>query len=243
MYHVYKLRFGECVYVGCTNNIKRRKDQHNENARKKKGKLGTFLFSNRIILTEGDFQIVFSDPDRAKALDKEKTEAVRAENEGFVLLNDNYSRDCTRKGKNLGNSAKEWVIVDCREHTASSVSDLRQYAISNGMDYKLLQRTGNGGICGGRYAALRKEDWEKLGEEKRAEYTSGLYIENRGKNAQNARIGKTAKSYMVRFPDGHEEMVRNLDAFARDHSLTSGTLHATYTKKKPTKGYQVIGRI
>lgn len=57
------------------------------------------------------------------------------------------------------------------------------------------------------------------------------------------RIKKSCKQYLVKIPNGEIVKVTNLDKFARENNLTSGTLHSTFKKNKPTKGFQVIKRI
>lgn len=47
MYHVYIVTLpNNELYVGCTNNIARRKDQHNENIRKKRGRFASYISEN-----------------------------------------------------------------------------------------------------------------------------------------------------------------------------------------------------
>lgn len=242
MYKVYKLTFGERVYIGCTNNIRRRKDQHNGNARTKRSKLGRFLSDNGIRLDVDDFQILYESEDRSKALAYEKKSAIDAEKHGLLLLNDIYSSDCTRKGKNLGHTAKTFVIVDFIEHTVTTVTDLRQYCFKNGLDYKLLHRTSKSGHeYKNRYCAFVAEVWEK--EPDKQKYIDGSFVDEIKEKVNDDKIKRMSKCYEVQFPDGHTEIVCNLCQFAREHNLTDGTLHATYTKRKPTKGYKVIRRI
>ena len=126
MYQVYKLTFGDYVYIGCTNNIRRRKNQHNENARNRKSKLGRFLDDKSIVLRVDDFEILAASDNRAEILKLEKKITVQNEQEGHKLLNDNYSSDCSRKGKNIGNTSKTFFVIDCHDHTAVKVTDLRQ---------------------------------------------------------------------------------------------------------------------
>lgn len=242
MYMVYRLNLGNnAVYIGCTNNIRRRKDQHNENARTQKSKLGRYLNKNNILLKESDFEIVFSSETRPPALAKERKLAVSQEKAGHFLLNDNFSIHCTRKGKNLGRSAQEFVVVDFVNHTSEEVFDLRQYCIKNGLDYKLLHRTSkNGHSYNNRYCAFAKADWDALQDKEK--YLSGAFLEDVVEVAKQANA-RRAKTYEVRFPDAHTENVTNLDRFAKEHDLTPGTLHATLIKGRPTKGYQVLRRI
>lgn len=242
MYMVYRLRFGEAgVYIGCTNNIERRKNQHNENARKQKSKLGRFLHNNGIVLSQNDFEIIYKSEDRANALAVEREVAFSQEKDGHILLNDNYSSQCSRKGKNIGHTAQEYVVIDFVSHTEEEVYDLRQYCIKNGIDYRLLHRTTKSGhSCGNRYCAFKKEEWDTLQD--KGKYLSGSFLDDVKENVREALVNR-AKTYEVSFPDLHVERVTNLDKFAREHNLTPGTFHATLIKGKPTKGYQVLRRI
>lgn len=242
MYQIYKLTFGKRVYIGCTNNIRRRKNQHNENARNRKSKLGKYLADNGLVLTINDFLIIASEKDRPKAFEIEKAAAVQEEKTGSILLNDNYSMDCTRKGKNIGNTAKNFVVIDFVEHTMTEVTDLRQYCQANGLDYKLLHRTAKSGHeYKNRYCAFSAEEWAK--EPNKEKYLDGSFVNEVMAKAREDSKRKMAKWYEVKFPDGHTEVVFNLNHFAAEHNLTAGTLHATLINNKATKGYQVIRRI
>lgn len=242
MYYVYVIYLQGFIYVGCTNNLKRRKDQHNENARKRKSKFGRFLNDYNIVLTKDDIIVIYQSYDRQEALAMEKATAMQYERIGYNLLNDNYSLDCTRKGKNIGNTAKQYYVIDFNNNTVTLVEDLRQYCLQNNYPYKELQRT----IHGLRYTftghkVFHKEDWENI--KNKDYFTSGNFIKDYKNRLSKQKTLRQQKRYKVKFPDGHIEEVVNLDRFATEHNLTSGTLHATYTKQKPTKGYQVIERL
>lgn len=241
MYYVYRLDFDGCCYVGCTNNLQRRGHQHNENARKRSSKLGRYLNENKIIISVSDFTVVYSFRDRKDALREERNLAFSLASKGVVLLNDNYSPDCSRKGKNEGHTAKEYVVVDYVNHTAQYVCDLRRFCRINGYRYKELQRTVHRKIHRNQFIAFYKDEWE--GIQNKEFFLSGEFVKVRNEKIGQGIIARSAKQYDVMFPDGHIETVYNLDKFAREHNLTSGTLHATFNKKKPTKGYQVIRRI
>lgn len=241
MYYVYRLDFDGCCYVGCTNNLSRRKNQHNENARKCSSKLGRYLNQNKIVISDSDMTVVGSFYNRPDALREEREMAFSLAKQGVPLLNDNYSPDCSRKGKNEGNTAKEYVVVDFVNHTAQCVCDLRRFCRVNGYGYKDLQRTVHRKVHRNQFIAFYKEEWEALHDKEY--FLSGAFVKAREEKIEQDKIARTAKCYDVMFPDGHIERVRNLDRFAREHNLTSGTLHATFNKKKATKGYQVIRRI
>ena len=242
MYFVYELVVCGRKYIGCTSDIRRRKDQHNENARKRASKLGVFLNENGIRLKVEDFHILHEIESRNEALAEERRIALELSHSGEQLLNDNYTIECTRKGKNLGNTSKSFVVIDCVLHKAIPVTDLRQYCLTEELNYKLLHRTCRSGhIYQNRYCVFYDDEWEKVKDKEK--YLDGSFIYEVIKNARMSQAERTSKWYEVKFPDGHIETVKNLDGFAREHNLTSGTLHATYNKRKPTKGYQVIRRI
>lgn len=237
MYYVYLITFDNFFYVGCTNNLRRRKDQHNENARNKKSKLGIFLNENSIVLKTSDLRVLFNYDDRSKALRKERKLALDMDNQGHNLLNDNYTHTCSRKGKNIGNTAKTYYVIDFIEHSEIKVNDLRQYCIKCNLDYKLMQRTAKGNhYYNNRYKVFHESDWEN--EVCKEKYLSGEFVKEAKQNQK-----RFVKEYVVLLPNREKEKVINLDKFAREHHLSSGTLHATYIKGKPTKGYQVIRRM
>ena len=99
MYFVYRLVFGESEYIGCTNSIKRRKDQHNGHGKRGTSKLGAYLKENGIVLKAEDFNIIGAFEERPVALEFERLKAIESACNGVKLLNDNYSNECTRKGK------------------------------------------------------------------------------------------------------------------------------------------------
>lgn len=244
MYYIYIVTLKEKeVYIGCTNNISRRKDQHNENIKKKHGRFATYIADNypNFSLKKEDFKIkaIFESRRDALVYEKKLTKSFIGK---AKVLNDNYNIDCSRKNKNLGNTSKKYVFIDIMEHTSELVVDLRQFCIKKELDYKLIQRTVKGDLLSyKRYKVFYECDWEDL--ENKEYYLSGDFYEDKKKRKENDLIKRSSKKYIVKTPEGEEIEVLNLDKFAREHNLTSGTLHATYTKNKPTKGYQVIKRI
>ena len=242
MYCVYKVEIGQHVYVGCTNNLRRRKDQHNENARCRKSKFGRFLSDNGIILKLSDFHILSKIEDREEALKVEKQTAINYEKEKMLLLNDNYSSECTRKGKNIGHTCKEYVIVDMQEHTANKIQDLRQYGKKIGIDNRDLHYTIKGGFCQNRYKVFTLEGWEA--EKDKDLYLSGDIIEKRRIKNVEKLCERCSKRYIVLTPDNTLIEVKNLDAFAREHNINAGNLHNSYNHPtRRAQGYKVIKRI
>lgn len=244
MYHVYIVTLpNNELYVGCTNNIARRKDQHNENIRKKRGKFASYISENYPgkFLGTIDLEIQASFQSRSDALKYEKS-LTKSFISKAVVLNDNYNVDCSRKGKNIGNTAKEYVLIDIVDSTETYLCDLRQYCLRNGLEYSLIQRTvGKNCIAYSRYKAFYKQEWEDI--EDKQYYISGKFYKDKLERLKTEKSQRSAKKYLVETPPGEIVEVFNLDKFAREHGLTSGTLHATYSKHKKTKGYQVIKRI
>lgn len=244
MYYVYELLFenGE-RYVGCTNNIRRRKDQHNENTRKKKSKLGKYLNKHYpgSQLEESDFNILASYENRAKALEHER-EYAKTLNGNTVLLNDNYSKNCSRKGKRNNVPVKKYCLVDYLDHTTTIVENLRKYCIENGLNYKNIQgTTSKSHTCNGRYKAFLLEDWEKI--EDKDYYVSGDFAKDITKKHIKAVVENHVKEYVVLTPQGEKVKVRNLSQYAREVGVNEGNLHGSYASNKPAQGYKVIERI
>lgn len=239
---MYKIEIGQHVYVGCTNNLRRRKDQHNGNARLGKSKFGRFLSENDIVLQTNDLVVINSFEDRKEALQVERTITKEYEKDGWLVLNDNYSKGCSRKGKHLGNTCKDYIVVDMREHTITEIRDLRQYGIKIGVDYRNLHYTLKGGFCLNRYKVFTLEGWESVKDKDL--YLSGEIVEIKKKESYKNGAKKIAKQYMVLTPENKTIKVVDLDAFARKHNINAGNLHNSYNH--PThraSGYKVIKRI
>lgn len=246
LYNVYviTLENGE-KYVGCTNNITRRKTQHNENVRKKKNRFAQYVadkYPDKIFV-DSDLLVIATFQDRSEALKYERKTAKSYIGK-YVLLNDNYSDSCTRKGKNLGNTSKDYVLVDFVEHTSEFLSCLRGYCKSRGWSASLLNKTIHGNcVSYGRYKLFYSDVWQDMDEEKKEYYLSGKFIIEHQENLKKLKQRNYSKKYLVKTPSGNIEEVVNLSKYAREHNLTEGTLHATLIKKKPTKGYMVMERI
>ena len=245
MYYIYKIKLGNNeIYVGCTNNLRRRKDQHNENIRNRSSKFGDYV--NRIY---PNFQLELEDlvevnriKDRSQALQFEKQLTMQYEKDGFVMLNDNYTKNCSRKNKNLGNTSKEYYVIDIVSNTVEYVENLRQYSIKNNFAYKSLQDSiKKTHVYKGRYKAFHKSDWEAI--ENKSYYLSGKFLEDINKANKKKLINHNAKKYEVETPDGRLITVENLDQFARDKGINSGNLHNSYRSGKRCKGYIVIRRV
>lgn len=243
MYKVYLLSFDDGhEYIGCTNNVRRRRDQHNENARERKSKLGIYLNDNGIVLKENDFTVLNSFEDRSVALKCEREEAIKRNKHKGTLLNDNYTDTCSRKGKNIGNTAKKYIVIDIVNQTSTPIDNLRQYCISEGLNYKSMQDTVNKThICLNRYKVFYYEKWEQT--ENKNYYINGDFLKDIYTKNRSNHVSRCSKKYEVQHPDGTLKIVTNLDNFAREHNLTPGTLHSTLSKNKKTKGYKVIRRI
>lgn len=242
MYYVYEITFpkGE-KYVGCTNDLKRRKDQHNENARKQKSKLGIYLQDNSIILKEEDLKVIATFINRHDALEYERKTTYGYDKSGYQLLNDNYTKECSRKGKH-STAFMEYYVVDLEKETCTYTNNLKRYATDVlGIEYRDLQRTTKKGYTQERYKAYHKDRWLDL-ENKEYYLSKQSMVDERANIQENSKVRKS-KSYLVRLPNGETQIIRNADQFAKDHNLTTGTFHATYIKHKPTKGYEILKRL
>lgn len=244
MYHIYEieLKNGE-KYVGCTNNIKRRTTQHNDNIKNKRNRFSKYISENypNLKLKYTDLKVKASFENRKEALKYEKKLTISHIGK-CVLLNDNYNIDCSRKGKNLGNTGKNYVLIDIENQTETIIYDLRQYCLNNNLDYKLIQRTVNGNkVAYFRYKVFYYNDWQDI--EKKDYYLSGKFYSDHLEKIQENKSKNYAKQYLVKIPNGEIIKVTNLDKFAKENNLTIGTLHSTFKKNKPTKGFQVIKRL
>lgn len=246
MYMVYEIFFKElnAVYVGCSSDLNNRTNQHNENARKEKSKLGKFLKDNNIILKTENLKVIatFFPEYRKKALELERSLAKAYNSTNIILLNDNYSKTCSRKGKanNQKFPSKDWAIVDFQEQKVVFTNSLRKWAFENNVCYKELHATHKNTPHSylNRYTVFHKEVWETFNEETKRDYLTGKFLEKiYSKNLEN-HIKRNAKTYIVEFPDGHEETITNLDRFAKEHNINAGNLHASITNGRKASGYK-----
>ena len=244
MYYIYVVELpNNEKYVGCTSNIKRRTTQHNDNIKNKRNRFSKYINENYpdLKLKNTDLKVKASFENRKEAFQYEK-KLTKSYIGKCILLNDNYNIDCSRKGKNLGNTSKSYILINIESHTETIIYDLRQHCLNNNLDYKLIQRTVNGNkLAYSKYKVFYYSIWEDI--QNKDYYLSGqFYIDYLNKIKQE-RIKKSCKQYLVKIPNGEIVKVTNLDKFARENNLTSGTLHSTFKKNKPTKGFQVIKRI
>ena len=250
MYYVYKVKFDNhnAVYVGCTNDIRRRKDQHNENARKRKGFFGRFLNSCGIVLTESDFSVIAEFEDRHTALVREKQETVSLIGTGVLILNDNYSDHCSRKGLTgkSNPSSKTYVVIDTIEHNYEVVDDMHCWCnMHEGISYKTMIGTARRKpkMHKGRYIAREASEWDSLSDSEKDDLVSGRwYAKSIDANLRN-HIERMSKTYLLMTPDGSVVEVRNLDKFARDNGINCGNLHASLRNGRSAQGYKVLERL
>lgn len=242
MYNVYMifLKDFNAVYVGCTNNLRRRKDQHNENSRKKHGRFGAFLNQNNIILRESDFVILKKIEDRKEALKLERKTVLSFNKTDMNVLNDNYSLNCSRDYgiPNQILNAEYWVVVDFINHTFEEVYTLKKYCEEKKLDYKGLHGSSSKTHSyKNQFKAFKLEDWNKLSDRKKQFYISGKFLKQISKKILENHVKRMSKSYIVIFPNGSEEVVTNLDKFAREHNINGGNLHSSIKTGKKANGY------
>lgn len=239
MFYVYEIRKCEGLYVGCTNSIKRRKDQHNENARLSKSRLGVFLKENNIILNTNDLNVVATFKDRHSALMHERYLTKKYDKLGYYLLNDNYTKACTRKGNR--NVYIEYYILDLEKHTATYTKDLHIYCKEKGLSYKAVCDTLRKTILHkNRYKVFYKDEW--LDMEDKEKYLSLEYYEKNKNKKFCKRVEEQKREYLIKTPTGEIVKVHGLKDFSKEHNLTAGTLSNTFIKGTH-KGYKVIKRM
>jgi len=249
MYYVYKISFPElnAVYIGCTNNLRRRKDQHNGNARRGKSYLGRFLADNGISLSEDDLQVIGEYDVRQDALDYERSTALSYKDTDVHLLNDVYSNHSTRKGlKGIKNpSTKEYVVIDIEEHVGHFVRDMHAWCDKHpGVSYKTLIGTAKQKplMHCGRYIARHFDEWDSMPVSECIELLSGEWYRKRREESESKRVRKTSRTYLLETPNGYM-FVRNLDKFARENGINPGNLHASLSTGRYAQGYKVVEKL
>ena len=250
MYYVYKVSFEtyNAVYVGCTNDIRRRRHQHNGNARTGKSFFGRFLNSCGIILKEGDLEVIAQYDDRPSALERERNETKALIGTGVLILNevnsDHYKRSGIRGAENP--SSKTYVVVDMQEHTYEVVDSMHAWCDEHaGVAYTTLIGTVNRTphVHRNRYIARTIEEWEGLSEEERLDLVSGKWYSDHMERNRVEHIARASKKYLVQTPDGNTVTVVNLDKYARDNGINAGNLHASLSNGRSASGYRVLKRL
>lgn len=245
-YSVYVIFFRrlKAVYVGCTNNVKRRKQQHLDNARKNKGALGRFINKNNLF-NEFKLHVIASFRDRDKALKYEKAVTVRYDlNNNFEVINDNYTRHCSRKGKHIADPkrSKKWVIIDILTHKLEKVLSLRHYAITNNLSYKNMHACAKHKchVYKGKYKIFEISEWNSFSKDEKEKYISGDFLKEVLDFNMESLIKRSSKKYKVIKPDGSSIIVINLDKFARENNINAGNLHASCSTGKKANGFIAI---
>lgn len=245
-YKVYTIFFKEqnAIYVGCTNNIKRRKEQHTENVKKDKSSLGKFIRKNNLT-HDFELSIIAKFKNRDQALKYEKMKTIEYDlNNQLVVINDNYTQHCSRKGKNIANpsSSKKWVIINVLTHKIEKVLSLRHYAVSNNLSYKNMHSCAKHKchIYKGKYKVFDIREWDNFSKNEQEKYISGKFLEEILDFNMKALIKRSSKKYKVIKPDGSSIIVTNLDKFARENDINPGNLHASCTTGKKANGFMAM---
>lgn len=249
MYYVYKISVDEsgAVYVGCTNNLRRRKDQHNGNARTGKSYFGRYLASIGKVLSTQDLKVIASFTDRAEALKVERDTVHALVKSDTTVLNDLYSDHCSKTWLSGPDnpSSKEFVVIDMSEHTAERVRSAGEWCKARPeVSYKTLVGTANRKplVHKGRYLMRHAEEWDGLTDSEKNDLISGKWYSDTRAASESRRKSKLSHEYVVETPNGIE-IVKNLDAYARDHGINPGNLHASRTTGKTAAGYKVIKKL
>lgn len=250
MYYVYKVSFEQfnAVYIGCTNNLRRRKDQHNGNARTGKSFFGKFMASAGIILSANDLKVIGEFNDRPSALKMERDVTLSLRGTGVLMLNDIYSDHCSKKGMAgpQNPNSKRYMLIDMESHTAEEVDNVRKWCNSHpGTNYTTLIGTAHRKpkIHANRYALRLIDEWAALSEDEKSNLVSGAWYANLQAEAEKSRREKISKRYRIVTPDGSETIVKNLDEFAREHGVNAGNLHASLKSGHSAAGYRVVERL
>ena len=250
MYYVYKVKFEKynAVYIGCTNNVKRRTHQHNENARKEKSFFGRFLKSCGIVLKFEDFEVIAEYEDRPSALKREKEETLALIGTGVLILNDNYSDHCSRKGMRGRENpcSKTYCIVNMETHTYEIVDEMHRWCDEHPeVVYATLMGTSKRKpyVHKKKYIIREIDEWNSLDESEKSDLISGRWYEKVLAARREAHVKRASKRYVVLTPEGNEIEVTNLDRFAREHGINDGNLHASLTTGRSAAGYRVLKRL
>ena len=250
MYFVYKVSLDEynAVYIGCTSNIKRRKDQHNESARKSRYYFGKFLNEHGIFLKKSDLEIIATFENRQDALDFERESTYALSEKDVLVLNDLYSDHCSKVGlRGKDNpSSKVYVVVDTFNHTFDIVDDMHAWCNSHdGTSYKTLIGTAKRRpyVHKNRYIARDIEEWNSISNQEKEDLISGNWYATHLKLSSECHAIKSSKTYIVQTPSGETVKVHNLDKFAREHGINDGNLHASLTNGRSASGYKVLERL
>lgn len=249
MYYVYKVEFQQysAVYIGCTNNLRRRKDQHNGNAVTGKSFFGRFLKSIGVKLKESNLQIIGEFADRPQALRYERETTLSLNGAGLLVLNEVYSDHWKHAGmKGAGNPAhKAYYVVDMQAQTVDMTEDMHAWSAEHKCSYKSLIGTAKRKplVHQRRFIARLADEWEALSEQQRKSLVNGEWYANHLAASTDAGRTRKARTYLVERPDGSTEVVCNLCAYARAHNVNEGNLHASASSGKSAAGYRVLQRI
>lgn len=247
MQYVYKITLLEnYIYIGTTNNLKRRIEQHNENARKEKSYFGKFLKKNNIVIKLDDMQIIGKFSDRKEAFICESQNIKKYDNnKQYKILNIEKTLLGSRKGMNIGNTAKNFILIDIKTKTYQNIYDVKQFEEKNNITRGCLHRTYNkNSLCKGKYKLIPKDEWNDMPKTEKEYYISGKFILDRDNNIRKNKIKNYSKKYKLLEKNTNKQIiVENLDEFAKNHDMSSGTLHSTYTTGHFCKGYKVIERL
>ena len=246
MYYVYKilLPFNH-VYIGTSNNLRRRKDQHNENARKQKSYFGKYLWENNTILSLDNFEIIYSSEDRKLALEKEDYYIRYYDNHNdYISLNESKTK--IEKKKNIiHKTSMNFVIVDFINHKFIIVNNLRDYELKNGFSRGSIHRTcmNKYSVTQNKYKAFHLEEWNSMSEELKEFYLSGKFLLEKEQKIRENKIFINQKEYLLESKKGEIIKIKNLDKFAEENGINKGDLHNSYNDKHWCKGYRVIERL
>lgn len=250
MYYVYKIRLEEGEeYVGCTNNLKRRKEQHNENIRKKKSYLGQYI-SNKYpekILIQDDLEQIASFIDRKEALKFESKTIHLLDKKGITLLNDSGTSHSSRKNIIPTHCLKKYILVDFVNHIEEEIYNLSEWCNANGVKKSIIHHSLKPySVFNNRYKLFHMEDWD--GIQDKDKYISGEFLKEKAEKELNRKRTQYSFEWILEDKQGNKIKIKNLNEFARVHNINIGNIHASYTSfkrgiKHRAGGYLVIEKI
>ncbi|MBO7691918.1 MAG: GIY-YIG nuclease family protein [Methanobrevibacter sp.] len=246
MYYVYKIELPfKHVYIGATNNITRRKDQHNENARKEKSYFGRYLKENNIILNQDNFEILYSSEKRKEALKQEEYYIKKYDNDkNYVSLNESKTKR-EKKKVVINKTCLEYIVIDFVDHNFWYVKDIREYELNNDFCRGCLHRTVRSKftITKNRYKAFYLNVWNNMTADEKEYYLSGKFLEDKNKKLKENKQHNYQKRYLVENKSGETFVVTNLNEFARQHGINKGNLHNSFKSHTWCNNYRVKERL
>ena len=121
------------------------------------------------------------------------------------------------------------TLQEMRQHemvlVAQCCKDRKSYNLSD---------SGHGSVCGDDNVSKRPEVRKKISESMKGNTNLAGYTFD--KETVRLRNIKMSKEYIITFPDGHIETIKNITHFCKENNLSAGNMLA----RGHTKGYSCI---